>query len=343
MKIIAGLGNPGAEYENTRHNAGFKVQDFLAEKYNIKFKRSWRVPGKIGNMVIHGESVILLKPATYVNRSGEAIAALMRWRQVALSELIVVIDDADLQCGKIRARARGGAGGHNGLKSIISALGSEDFIRVRIGIGPRPPSEELVEFVLSGFSEEEAGLIASGMEKAVAAIECIIDQGIEKAMNRYNLERRCCMVSLNRVLLAGYLTRDPEVRYTPSGIAVANLNMAINPVYMSAGEEKKGKTCFVTVVVWRRQAETSGEYLSKGSPLLVEGILEYDQWETESGEKKSRLRVRADRVQFLSSGRRGDAGPVSGVERGAPPSGEPPDMERPPPEPEQADEDDLPF
>ncbi|NKB24519.1 MAG: single-stranded DNA-binding protein [Kiritimatiellae bacterium] len=113
------------------------------------------------------------------------------------------------------------------------------------------------------------------------------------------------MASLNRVFLAGNLTRDPEVRYTPSGTAVADLHMAINRVYTTGGEQKE-ETCFVGVVAWGRQAETSGEYLFKGSPLLVEGILQYDQWETESGEKRNRLRVRADRIQFLGQPKRSD-------------------------------------
>ena len=115
------------------------------------------------------------------------------------------------------------------------------------------------------------------------------------------------MVALNRVFLAGNLTRDPELRYTPSGQAVVDLNMAINRVYTSGGEQKED-TCFVSVVAWGRQAEMCGEYLSKGSPVLIEGSLQYDQWQTEGGEKRSRLRVRADRVQFLGRPKRGEFG-----------------------------------
>lgn len=116
------------------------------------------------------------------------------------------------------------------------------------------------------------------------------------------------MASMNKVFLAGNLTRDPEVRYTPSGSAVADLNMAINRVYTSASGEQKEEACFVSVVVWGKQAETCGEYLSKGSPVLVEGALQFDQWQTESGEKRSRLRVKADRVQFLGRPRKGEFG-----------------------------------
>lgn len=147
------------------------------------------------------------------------------------------------------------------------------------------------------------------------------------------------MASMNRVFLAGNLTRDPEVRYTPSGSAVADLNMAINRVYTSGSGEQKEETCFVSVVAWGRQAETCGEYLTKGSPIMVEGSLQFDQWQTESGEKRSRLRVKADRVQFLSRSKKGEfgdapsgpgqvpsgsgqghSGPAHGAPGGAPPA-----------------------
>jgi single-strand DNA-binding protein len=116
------------------------------------------------------------------------------------------------------------------------------------------------------------------------------------------------MASMNKVFVAGNLTRDPEVRYTPSGSAVADLSMAINRVYTSGSGEQKEETCFVSVVVWGKQAELCGEYLSKGSPVLVEGSLQFDQWQTDSGEKRSRLRVKADRVQFLGRPRKGEFG-----------------------------------
>jgi len=130
------------------------------------------------------------------------------------------------------------------------------------------------------------------------------------------------MISLNKVFLAGNLTRDPEVRYTPSGTAVADLNMAINRVYTSGGEQKED-TCFVNVVVWGRQAETSGQYLSKGAPVLIEGSLQYDQWQTDSGDKRSRLRVRADRVQFLGAPRKSDFGAAPRGPQDAPDVGGP--------------------
>ncbi|MBU0676772.1 MAG: single-stranded DNA-binding protein [Verrucomicrobia bacterium] len=148
------------------------------------------------------------------------------------------------------------------------------------------------------------------------------------------------MVSLNRVILAGNLTRDPEVRYTPSGNAVADLNLAVNRVYTVNGEQKE-EVCYVGVVVWGRQAETSGEYLSKGSPVLIEGILQYDQWETENGDKRSRLRVRADRVQFLGSPKKGEYGDAPQGKRSSKPPQE--DVPPAPPKGDEGDDDDLPF
>lgn len=151
------------------------------------------------------------------------------------------------------------------------------------------------------------------------------------------------MASLNRVFLAGNLTRDPEVRYTPSGMAVADLSMAINRVYTSNGEQKE-ETCFVSVVAWGRQAEMCREYLSKGSPIMVEGSLQFDQWQTENGEKRSRLRVKADRVQFLGRPRKGEVGDApesSGRSKSAAPEAAP--QEDAPPPSHHEDKDDLPF
>ncbi len=156
------------------------------------------------------------------------------------------------------------------------------------------------------------------------------------------------MASMNRVFLAGNLTRDPEVRYTPSGSAVADLNMAINRVYTSGSGEQKEETCFVSVVAWGRQAETCGEYLTKGSPVMVEGSLQFDQWQTESGEKRSRLRVKADRVQFLGRSKKGEFGdaPAAGPSGGSAHGGGSP---APRPQDDSAhgtmqdDKDELPF
>jgi single-strand DNA-binding protein len=148
------------------------------------------------------------------------------------------------------------------------------------------------------------------------------------------------MTSLNRVFLAGNLTRDPEVRYTPSGQAVANLGLAVTEKYRSKKTgEMEESVCYVDLEVWGRQAETCGEYLSKGSPVLIEGRLKLDQWETDSGEKRSRMRVRADRVQFLSSPRRAE---YAGAPGGAAANDAPPKQDAPPPA-DEGDSDDLPF
>lgn len=152
------------------------------------------------------------------------------------------------------------------------------------------------------------------------------------------------MPNLNRVFLAGNLTRDPEVRFTPTGTAVADLNMAINRTYSSGGEQKE-ETCFVNIVAWGRTAELCGEYLSKGSPILVEGILQYDQWQTDAGEKRSRLRVRADRVQFLGRKRSetGDAPSDSGGRPARAAAAEPAGDEPPAPEAAGDSDDVVPF
>ena len=155
------------------------------------------------------------------------------------------------------------------------------------------------------------------------------------------------MASLNKVFLAGNLTRDPEVRFTPSGMAVVDLSMAINRTYTSGGEQKE-ETCFVSVVAWGRQAEMCGEYLSKGSPVLVEGMLQFDQWQTDSGEKRSRLRVRADRVQFLGRPRKAEFGDTPpGAGQGAGGGGHDRGSDAPPvddrPHGGAGEKDDLPF
>ncbi|MEW6096075.1 MAG: aminoacyl-tRNA hydrolase [bacterium] len=185
MKLVIGLGNPGLAYANTRHNVGFKVINKVAKLNDIKIKgrkyksRMWQ--GKI-----LGNEVILAKPMTYVNLSGEAVELLIRNFQVALTDLLVVYDDVNLELGKIRIRKKGSAGGHNGMNSIIEAVGSEEFPRIRIGIGFPPPEIEFRDYVLSRFTEEENEIIESGIEKASQAVLCALEEGIDVAMNRFN-------------------------------------------------------------------------------------------------------------------------------------------------------------
>ena len=190
MYIIAGLGNPGKKYEGTRHNIGWQVMDELADKHRIRIMES-RFKGLVGKGVIGGEKVIFLKPLTYMNLSGESIGEAVRFYKIdETSRLIVVSDDISLDVGQLRMRKKGSAGGHNGLKNIISHLGSEEFMRIRIGVGDKPAGSDLVDYVLGSFSKEEKKILDETKRNAVLAIETIISDGIDKAMNLYNTTRR---------------------------------------------------------------------------------------------------------------------------------------------------------
>ncbi|SFU84940.1 aminoacyl-tRNA hydrolase [Butyrivibrio sp. INlla21] len=186
MIVIAGLGNPEKKYFGTRHNIGFDVIDALSDKYNIgltetKFKAVYG-KGRIGD-----QKVILVKPITYMNLSGEAIRPICDYFKVdTKEELIVISDDVELDEGNIRVRPKGSAGGHNGLKNIIAQLGHDEFSRVRVGVGKKPKEYDMVNWVLGHFEGEAAVLIKEGKERAVAAIEEIIENGVDSAMNKYN-------------------------------------------------------------------------------------------------------------------------------------------------------------
>ena len=187
LKAIVGLGNPGRQYEGTRHNVGFAVLDGLAAQDQIHFKRSWRLRARSCTMRVSDLEILLIKPQVFMNRSGQTAAALQR-RGVAPEEMLVVVDDVDLPPGRIRIRSRGGAGGHNGLKSVIGELGSDAFPRVRIGVGSRPPDRVLTDHVLGPFSPEERVAVEAAMARAMEAIRCAVADGIEAAMNRYNAD-----------------------------------------------------------------------------------------------------------------------------------------------------------
>lgn len=186
MKIVVGLGNPGKRYERTRHNVGFEVVDELARRTGARFRRKWLAPLETAAVEFNGERAILVKPLTYMNRSGGGIRPLLRKHGVAPGEVIVVLDDLDLEAGRLRIRAKGGAGGHNGLQSVLAALGTEEFPRVRLGIGPRPAGEELTDFVLARFAPAEREKVQRGVGRAAEAVECMVAQGVETAMNRFN-------------------------------------------------------------------------------------------------------------------------------------------------------------
>lgn len=186
MFIIAGLGNPKKEYDNTRHNVGFALIDALAEKYNISVM-DVKHKALTGKGMINGEKVLLVKPLTYMNLSGESIRAVVDYYKVnPASDLIVVSDDISLNPGQIRVRKKGSAGGHNGLKNIIQHLGSEAFLRIRIGVGEKPAGYDLADYVLGHFSKEEKPLIEEGISKAMDAAAILLEGDADRAMNEFN-------------------------------------------------------------------------------------------------------------------------------------------------------------
>lgn len=186
MKIIAGLGNPTKEYEGTRHNIGFSVIDKLADKYNISMNEK-KHKAICGKGMIEGEKVILLKPQTYMNLSGESVVDAVNFYKVDPEEdVIIIYDDIDLDVGKLRIRAKGSAGGHNGMKNIIAHLGTQVFPRIRVGVGAKPKDWDLADYVLGRFPKEELPEIETGRETACEAVKIIVSQGVEAAMNRIN-------------------------------------------------------------------------------------------------------------------------------------------------------------
>jgi len=189
MKLIIGLGNPGKGYAGNRHNVGFQCLDYFARRHKIEIKeRRWRdrsLRARFGTGDIDGIPVVLAKPTTFMNLSGQAVSQMMPRFKATLADIIVICDDMDLPPSKIRIRPQGGSGGHKGLASIISSTGSDAFIRIRIGIG-RPSDNDDVSFVLSNFSSEDRRVIAEAITKVSDAIDCILGEGIEAAMNQYN-------------------------------------------------------------------------------------------------------------------------------------------------------------
>ena len=186
MYVIAGLGNPGEKYEHTRHNAGFDTVDILAKEYGIKLKYA-RFHGLYGKGIIEGQKVILLKPQTYMNNSGECIQPLCAYYKVdTASQLIVISDDISMDIGRLRTRKAGSAGGHNGLKSIIAHLGNDSFIRIKVGVGDRELGDDIIDHVLGRVSGKDAVILKDIQEKAAAASVCIMREGVDKAINKYN-------------------------------------------------------------------------------------------------------------------------------------------------------------
>ncbi len=183
--LIVGLGNPGAEYVGTRHNVGFRVIDILAERHRIDHKKSEK-RAQVGYGSVRGEPVTLAKPITFMNLSGESIAPLMQALSLSPTEVVVVYDDMDLPVGKLRLRPGGSAGGHNGIKSLIQHLKTDQFPRVKIGVG-RPKGAGSVDHVLGKFSREELEPIQFALDRAADAVESIVADGINRAMNQFNI------------------------------------------------------------------------------------------------------------------------------------------------------------
>ncbi len=190
MYIIVGLGNPGREYQNTRHNIGFQVIDAIAEKNNISVKEK-KYKALIGKGVVAGQKVLLVKPQTYMNLSGESVREVIDYYKIdEKEELIVISDDISLDVGQIRIRKKGSAGGHNGLKNIILHLGHDQFERIKMGVGEKPQGYDLADYVLGHFTQMEQEILQDSIARAVQAVETIMTDGVDQAMNRYNQKNK---------------------------------------------------------------------------------------------------------------------------------------------------------
>ena len=183
MFLIVGLGNIGAKYQHTRHNIGFDVVDLISSKYNIPINRE-EFKGTYGEGIIADNKVMLLKPSTYMNLSGESVIEAANFFKIKSSNIIIIYDDIDLEIGRIRIRKHGSAGGHNGIKSVIANLGTDVFPRIKIGIGQ--PKGDLTSHVLGKFDKNERNDIEKVLETSVDVLECLINCGVEEAMNKFN-------------------------------------------------------------------------------------------------------------------------------------------------------------
>ena len=186
MYLIAGLGNPGRKYERTKHNVGFDVIDYVTDRHRIPFS-GIQFQAECGKGIIAGQKVMLAEPLTYMNLSGEAVAALVNYYKLdPEEELIVIYDDISLDPGQIRVRKKGSAGGHNGIKNIIACLGTDKFKRIRVGIGAKPDRWDLADYVLAPFTPENREKIEDAIKDAADALELILSGDMDEAMNRYN-------------------------------------------------------------------------------------------------------------------------------------------------------------
>lgn len=185
LYVIAGLGNPGKKYDNTRHNVGFEAIDVLSNKFGIKVNKV-KHKALIGEGIINGNRVVMVKPQTFMNLSGESLREIVEWYKVSSDKLILICDDVDLPLGKVRVRSKGSSGTHNGMKSVIYQLQFDDFSRIRIGIDKAPEGWDLANYVLGKFGPDERKTISESIDLAAQAAEKIISSGIEAAMNEFN-------------------------------------------------------------------------------------------------------------------------------------------------------------
>ena len=184
--LLVGLGNPGDQYENTRHNVGFMVADELAERHNIPVQRL-KFRALTNTVTVGDRKVLLMKPVTYMNLSGEAVHEAAAFYKIPPERVLVISDEVSLAPGKIRVRRSGSAGGHNGLKNIIAHLGTDQFPRIRLGVGNKPhPDYDMADWVLGKFQGEDKKAVEAAVKKAADAAECLIREGVDKAMNQYN-------------------------------------------------------------------------------------------------------------------------------------------------------------
>lgn len=188
MKVIVGLGNPGKKYENTRHNIGFAAIDYIAEKEGININTG-KHKALVGSGYIDGVKVLLVKPQTFMNLSGESLRPIMDFYKLEPEDFLVIFDDIDLDVGRIRIRRKGSAGGHNGIKSIIGHLGSMEFPRIKIGVGAKPPGYDLADYVLGHFSKADQEILQERFEDVYDAVKLIVGDDITEAMNRHNKKK----------------------------------------------------------------------------------------------------------------------------------------------------------
>jgi PTH1 family peptidyl-tRNA hydrolase len=186
LHLIVGLGNPGAEYAKTRHNAGFLLVEKLAEQWRSGWTNESKFAARVAKLERNGRKVLLAEPQTFMNLSGEAVGALVKFYQLPLEKILVAVDDADLPLGEIRLRPGGGTGGHHGLESVTQHLGAKTFARLRIGIGRKDEAREITGHVLGKFSADENALLEKVLERAAGQMECWLASGLQKAMNQFN-------------------------------------------------------------------------------------------------------------------------------------------------------------